>query len=424
MELLERVKPQSEGQRRLLEALRNEAYSIVGVFGPTGSGKSLFSLAYGIDAVSSGRFKRFLVFKPVVDVVTGRELTLAEAGEEYVRLAKEYLVDVLGTFADPASISGLMNSGKLVLTDGHYLKGRTFDETLILVDDAQHVRLEILLEVIVRMGSKSRLIIAADPIFQALRGVHHDHVTTLREILLSEPDAYVVDLGVEDIVREGAKTGVRFLLEYALRSRKLTDSEVRAQQVIKVHSPDADVVTVVEVEEVARKYGISTEHVPKYLVVVKPGHLGRLVGKGGERISSIEKELGGRVRGVELDLDLTNYIRSVHPVSWIWKRVKVQLLGSYLAIKVESDNLGPLMGQRGSYIRFLEEVTARLMGLGVRVIPVSERVGREEIERAARKRAAKRGREAKRAAKASQSTPEASQPGGRGQPGSSAGQQT
>jgi len=383
--ILENVKPQSDGQKRLLEALKAESYSIVGVFGPTGSGKSLFSLAYGIESISNNKFRRFMVVKPVIDVVTGRELTLAEASDEYTKLASEYLADVLGSFVDPLKISELSKSGKLVLTDGHYLKGRTFDETLIFIDDAQHVRLEILLEVIVRLGVKSRLIIAADPIFQTLRGAQHDHITTLREILLSESNAYVVDLGVEDIVREGAKTGVRFLLEYALRSRKLQESEAKALQVIKLHSPDADVVTVVEMEEIAKKYGISLDHVPKYLVVVKPGHLGRLVGKGGERISAIEKELSSRVRGVELDLDLNNYIRSVHPVSWIWKRTKVNLLGSYLAIRIESENLGPLMGQRGSYIRFLEEVTMKLMGLGVKVIPTSEKVESDKSRKKAKK---------------------------------------
>ncbi|MEM4936518.1 MAG: PhoH family protein, partial [Sulfolobales archaeon] len=342
--ILESVKPQSDGQKRLLEALKAESYSIVGVFGPTGSGKSLFSLAYGIESINNNKFRRFVVVKPVIDVVTGREITLAEAGEEYTKLASEYLSDVLGSFIDSSKILELLKSGKLMLTDGHYLKGRTFDETLIFIDDAQHVKLEILLEVIVRLGVRSRLIIAADPIFQTLRGVQYDHITTLREILLSEPNAYVVDLGVEDIVREGAKAGVRFLLEYALRSRRLQESEAKALQVIKMHSPDADVVTVVEIEEIAKKYGISLDHVPKYLVIVKPGHLGRLVGRGGERISAIEKELGGKVRGIELDLDLSNYIRSVHPVSWIWKRTKVNLMGSYLAIRIESENLGPLMG--------------------------------------------------------------------------------
>jgi phosphate starvation-inducible protein PhoH len=379
--------PQSEGQRRLVESLKNEAYSIVGIFGPTGSGKSLFSLAYGIDAVTDGRFKRFLVVKPVVDVVTGEELTLAKAGEEYLRLVREYIVDVIGPFIDIQKINELISSEKLLLADGHYLKGRTFDYTLIFVDDAQHVKLETLLEVIVRLGNRSRLIIAADPIFQTFRGVHQDHVTTLREILLSETNAVVVDLGVEDVVRAGAKTGLRFLLEYILRVRKLTDSEAKVYQIIKMHSPDADVITVLDVEEIAKKYGISSEHVPKYLVVVKAGHLGRLVGKGGERVEAIEKELGGRVRGLELDLDLTNYIRAVHPVSWIWKRVKVDLIGSYLAIKVERENLGPLMGQKGSYIRFLEEVTNKLMGLGVRVIPVVSEEGKaKKSEKTSRRR--------------------------------------
>jgi phosphate starvation-inducible protein PhoH len=385
--VLDSIVPQSEGQRRLVESLKNEAYSIVGIFGPTGSGKSLFSLAYGIDAVTDGMFKRFLVVKPVVDVVTGEELTLAKAGEEYLRLVREYIVDVIGPFIDIQKINELISSEKLLLADGHYLKGRTFDYTLIFVDDAQHVKLETLLEVIVRLGNRSRLIIAADPIFQTFRGVHQDHVTTLREILLSETNAVVVDLGVEDVVRAGAKTGLRFLLEYILRVRKLTDSEAKVYQIIKMHSPDADVITVLDVEEIAKKYGISSEHVPKYLVVVKAGHLGRLVGKGGERVEAIEKELGGRVRGLELDLDLTNYIRAVHPVSWIWKRVKVDLIGSYLAIKVERENLGPLMGQKGSYIRFLEEVTNKLMGLGVRVIPVVSEEGKaKKSEKTSRRR--------------------------------------
>lgn len=404
MSLLETIKPQSEGQRKLLEVLQNETYTIVGVFGPTGSGKSLFSLAYGIDAVSSGKFKRFLVVKPIVDVVTGKEITLAEAGDKYVKLVEEYFFDVLGAFVEPSKIRELVNSGRLVISDGHYLKGRTFDETLVFLDDAQHIKLETLLELVVRVGANSRLIIAADPIFQTLRGVQQDHITTIRDILLSEANTYVVDLGVEDIVRAGAKTGVRFLLEYILRSRKLQESEVKALQVVKLHSPDADVVTVIDVEDIAKKYGISPEQVPRYLVVVKPGHLGRLVGKGGERVATIEKELGGRVRGIELDLDLTNYIRAIHPVSWIWKRVKVDFLGSYLAIKVESDHLGPLMGQRGSYIRFLDEVTSKLMGLNVKVIPVTE--GEQEARR-------ERRRSRKTSRQASQE-----------QPGSSGGQQT
>jgi predicted ribonuclease YlaK len=51
MALLEKIKPMSSGQEELLQALKNESYEVVGAFGPTGTGKSLFSVAYGIDSV-------------------------------------------------------------------------------------------------------------------------------------------------------------------------------------------------------------------------------------------------------------------------------------------------------------------------------------------------------------------------------------
>ncbi|MCD6084766.1 MAG: PhoH family protein, partial [Desulfurococcales archaeon] len=96
MGLLEAIKPQSPGQEKLAEVLKNKDYRIVGIFGPTGSGKSLFSLAYSIDAVRAGEFKRLIVVKPMIDVTTGKELSLAEAGPQFLELAKQYVLDVLG----------------------------------------------------------------------------------------------------------------------------------------------------------------------------------------------------------------------------------------------------------------------------------------------------------------------------------------
>ena len=120
-----------------------------------------------------------------------------------------------------------------------------------------------------------------------------------------------------------------------------------------------------------KEAGISSEHVPRYLVIVKKGHMGRLVGRKGERISLVEKDLDERVRGVELGIDLTEVVRAVHPISWIWKRVEdIDLMGSYVAIRIDEGVFGPFMGHRGSYVRFLDSVMRELFGIGVRVIPV------------------------------------------------------
>jgi len=378
MGILDSIKPQSAGQQKMLEALKNENYSIVGIFGPTGTGKSLFSLAYGIDAVMNNKYRRLIVVKPMIDVTTGEELTMAKAGPQFLELAKQYVIDVIGNFISWEEVSKLINDGKVMFVDSHYLKGRTFDEAVVFIDDAQTLKLESLIETIVRVGRNSRLIVAADPIFQALRGKGAtDPSAILRDILAGEQKAIVVDLGVKDIVRAGAKIGLRLIMEYMLRSRKLKESELKALEVVRMRSPDADVITLLDLEDLVKKYQISSEHVPKYLVIVKQGHLGRLVGKKGERVNAIEKDLNARVRGVELDIDLTNIIRAVHPVSWVWKRVEdVDFMGSYIAISIDEGAFGPFMGQKGVYVRFLDEVMRELFGIGVRVVPTEGRRGK------------------------------------------------
>ncbi len=371
--MLEKIEAMTPGQERLKEALKDDSYPIVGIFGPTGVGKSLFALAYGIGSVSEGKYKRLIVIRPVIDVTTGKEITIAESGSLFMELSKQYVTDVLSGLMTWEEIKKLVDDGKITFADSHYLKGRTFDNSIVFIDDAQSLKLESLIEAIVRVGKNSRLIVAADPIFQALRSKHQDPTSVIREILAGEVRAIVIDLGIKDIVREGARIGLRLLMEYILRTRKLTEAEQKTLEVVRLKSPDADVITVLDTGRLASNYGISLEHVPNYLIVVKKGHLGRLVGKGGERITSIEKELNTRVRGVELDTDISELIRAVHPVSWVWKRVTdIDFKGAYASIEVEEGVLGAFVGQKGSYVRFLDAITRELFGIGVKVTATSK----------------------------------------------------
>ena len=371
--ILEKLEPITPGQREILSAL-NDDYDIVGIFGPTGTGKSLFSLAYGIDSVLNGDHRRFVVVKPIIDVVTGEELTMAKAGEEFLKLAKEYVRDVIGQFVEWNKVEELMEEGRMVFVDSHYLKGRTFDDSVIFIDEVQALKPESLIEVIVRVGRESRLVVAGDPVFQSLRAVENDPATLIRDVLIGEENAKVVDLGIKDIVREGAKRGLRLLIEYRMRTRELSEEEEEILEAVKIHSPDADVVTVVEFGEEKERFEIKSEHTPDALIIVKPGHFGRLVGRGGERINAIEEEVEMRLRGVELSLDFRELIRAIHPVSWIWKHIEdVDFAGPTLAVKVNEDAFGAFVGQRGNHVRFVDAVMRRLMGVGVRAVEVRRR---------------------------------------------------
>jgi phosphate starvation-inducible protein PhoH len=138
------------------------------------------------------------------------------------------------------------------------------------------------------MGRNSRLVIAGDPIFQRTSEPGRDGATLAREILLGEETAVVVDLGVKDIVRPGARRGVKLLLELQMRKRVLDEVEKKVKDTAKVYAPDADIVTVVNLTDAKKKWEITSEHAPDALVVVKEGHLGRIIGVKGERIQSRE----------------------------------------------------------------------------------------------------------------------------------------
>ncbi len=380
-ELFDKIEPKSPGQEELKKALLSDK-DLVGVFGPTGTGKSLFAIAYGLTAVYRGKYRRLVLSRPIIDVVSGREITLFGEPETYFKHASEYLRDILAGFADVKALEDAISSGKLILADPHFLRGRTFDDSVIVLDDAQSVPAETIVEIVTRMGRNSRLIIAGDPIFQRTAELGRDGATLAREILFGEETAVVVDLGVKDIVRPGARRGVKLLLELQMRKRVLDEVEKKVKDTAKVYAADADIITVANLTEAKKRWEITSEHAPDVLIVVKEGHLGRIIGVGGERIQSIEKEVGLKLRAIQLTLDLKEFIRAVHPVAWIHKHiVDFDFAGNSLKLTVARGHMGPMLGQKGSYIRFLNDVMEKLVGVEVNAVE-----SEEEVEKARRRR--------------------------------------
>jgi phosphate starvation-inducible protein PhoH len=365
-----KIQPQSPGQEEVVKVLADKKYEIVGLFGPTGSGKSLFSIMYGLDSIITGRYRRFIITRPLIDVVSGREISAADLGELYYKIIQSYIEDLVSGFIEWSKVQELINRGQVVIADSHYLKGRTFDDSVILLDDAQSLPVESAIEVITRLGRNSRLIIAGDPVFQRSIG-SRDSASMLRELLLGEENARIVDLGLKDIVRPGAKRGIKLLLESKMRSRQLDDIEKNVLNSARVHAPDADIVTIVNIVDLKKTYNITSEHAPDVLIIAKEGYQGRVIGKGGERVQAIEKDTEMKIRVVELTLDFKPFIRAVHPVSWIYKHVvDVDFAGPNLAVKVESSAYGAFVGQKGIHVRFIDHFFRKILDTGVRCYEV------------------------------------------------------
>lgn len=373
--ILDKIKILNEKQQEFLDALKDR-YTIVAAFGPTGTGKSLISLAYSIDQVANGNYSRLIICRPLVDIITNREIRPEALGKFFYELSLEYLKDILSNYISIKELKEMINEGKITITDIHFLRGRTFDNTIIFLDDVQNIPFESTIEVITRLGNNSKLIIAGDPIFQADDA---RNVDALREVLSGEKKAKIIDFSIVDILRPGAKLGVKLLLEAKIRKRKLSDTESKALSLAKIHAPDADVITIIDLREFKKKHNIKSQHTPDFLFLVKETHLGRMIGRKGERISNVEKDLSEelgeeiRVRVLGLSLNLKDIIRAIHPVSWIHKYViSADFVGSYIELKVDRENFGPFVGQRGVYVRFLEDVFRTLLNIGI-VVKEGER---------------------------------------------------
>ena len=358
------VEPENQKQRTLLEALCNNNISLVGVFGPTGTGKSLLSLSCGIAQVSGGVFGRLVVSKPIAVYEHGSAGESSISPQYYKEQVIDYMRDLTSAFPDMhEKLSVLLEQGRVEIVDPYHLRGRSFDNSYILLDDAQNLEADAVVEAVTRLGRNSKLVIVGDPILQSS---NPDNGAVLgRDVLREEEEAVVIDFGLKDIVRPGARRGVRLLFELRLRRRSLNSDEEHIRNLLRVYAPDADIITVVSLVELKKKYNITQDHVPDAVVIVKKGHAARTIGVKGERIGRVEEETGLTLRVVELTLDLREYVRAVHPVAWLHSKIiDIDLEGTDVVAYVSKEHLGPAIGQKGVYARFMNDFFKTILGAG------------------------------------------------------------
>lgn len=360
-----KFEPVNEKQKMLVGALESPDIDIVGVFGPSGTGKSFVVILHGISKLREEKYKRMIIIRPLVSISRSKLLDSSYLGEMYYETASSYLLDVAGDYIDLPELKNFLDSRKIVFVDPEFLTGRTFDNSLIFLDDVQYLNPEIIPEAIIRVGRNSKLVVAGDPVLQALEGKTRNTAAIARELLLGEERSLVINMGVNDIVRPGSKRGFKLALESRLRRRSLSEEENKVKAVLQSHAPDADIVTVVWLKDLKEKY--SSQSAPDVLAIAKENTLSRLIGKKGERINKAQEEAGVHIRAIELTNDLGEIVKAIHPVGWIRKHIEsVEIEGAELVVYVDPEEYGAFVGKQGTYIRFLDDALKRILGLGVR----------------------------------------------------------
>lgn len=182
------VHGRSAEQRIALAHLLDPNIGIVSLGGPGGTGKSLLALAAGLEAVLEKRtHKRIMVFRPLY-AVGGQDIGyLPGTAEEKLSPWAAATFDALHAFCSDTVIDEVMDRGIIEVLPLTHIRGRTFTDSIVILDEAQNLERNVLLTALSRTGENTRVFMTHDVAQRDnLHVGRHDGVAAVVERLKGE----------------------------------------------------------------------------------------------------------------------------------------------------------------------------------------------------------------------------------------------
>lgn len=191
------VRPQTQGQREYVRAM--DEHTVVFGIGPAGTGKTYLAMAKAVQSLQRREVSKIILTRPAVEA--GEHLgylpgTLEDKIDPYLRP----LFDAVGAMMEPDLVPRLMASGTIEVAPLAYMRGRTLNESFVVLDEAQNTTPEQMKMFLTRLGYGSKIVVTGD-----LTQVDLPHKSSgLRQvsrILRGVDDIHFSDLTADDIVR-------------------------------------------------------------------------------------------------------------------------------------------------------------------------------------------------------------------------------
>jgi PhoH-like ATPase len=183
------IRGRSAEQRLAVDALTDPNVGIVSLGGRAGTGKSALALCAGLEAVVERRtYQKVMVFRPVYPV-GGQELGYLPGSEnEKMDPWAQAVFDTLGSLTSRHVIDEVLAQDMLEVLPLTHIRGRSLHNSFVVVDEAQSLERNVLLTVLSRIGSNSRVVLTHD-VGQRdnLRVGRHDGVVAVIEQLKGHP---------------------------------------------------------------------------------------------------------------------------------------------------------------------------------------------------------------------------------------------
>jgi PhoH-like ATPase len=179
----------SAEQRIALDLLLDENIGIISLGGRAGTGKSALALCAGLEAVMEKRLhKKVVIFRPLYPV-GGQELGYLPGSEgEKMSPWAQAVFDTLGALVSQPVIDEIIDRGLIEVLPLTHIRGRSLHDSFVIVDEAQSLERGVLLTVLSRIGTASRVVLTHDVAQRDnLRVGRHDGVVAVVETLKGHP---------------------------------------------------------------------------------------------------------------------------------------------------------------------------------------------------------------------------------------------
>ena len=192
------LKPKTIGQQKYVEAIRKNTITM-GI-GPAGTGKTYLAVAMAVKAFRAQEVNRIVLTRPAVEA--GEKLgflpgDLQNKVDPYLRPLYDALFDMLG--AD--NFQKYQERGNIEVAPLAYMRGRTLDDSFIILDEAQNTTPEQMKMFLTRLGFNSKAIITGDVTQIDLPDARRSGLVEASKILRDIPDIAICRFSEKDVVR-------------------------------------------------------------------------------------------------------------------------------------------------------------------------------------------------------------------------------
>ena len=191
------VRPKTAGQKTYVDAIEHN--TIVFGIGPAGTGKTYLAMAKAVQALHRKEVNRIILTRPAVEA--GEKLgflpgTLTDKIDPYLRP----LYDALNDMVDPELVPKLLATGVVEVAPLAYMRGRTLNDSIIILDEAQNTTPEQMKMFLTRLGFGSKMIVTGD-ITQVDLPANVSGLKLATQILGDMDDVHIATLTSADVVR-------------------------------------------------------------------------------------------------------------------------------------------------------------------------------------------------------------------------------